>query len=187
LILGWRRQAGGDVRAVVQRVSEAAVRAGSEVVGQIGKGLLVLVAAHQRDTVADAAWMAEKLAGLRIFEDGSGKMNLGLRDVGGEALVISQFTLYGDARKGRRPNFMAAAPPEAAAPLVEQVAAGLRALGVRTATGRFGAHMAVSLVNEGPVTIVLDSPAVPGHPTLTASAALAAGAASAGSARGTEG
>ena len=146
------------MRAVVQRVAEAAVRAGDQVVGQIGTGLLVLVAAHQHDTPADAAWMAEKLVYLRIFEDDAGKMNLALRDVGGEALVISQFTLYGDARKGRRPNFMSAAPPDVAAPLVEQVAEGLRSYGIRTATGRFGAHMHVSLVNDGPVTLVLDSP-----------------------------
>ena len=153
------------MRAVVQRVAEAAVHVGGEAVGQIGKGLLVLVAAHQRDTPAGAAWMAEKLAHLRIFEDGAGKMNLALQDVGGEALVISQFTLYGDARKGRRPNFMAAAPPEMAAPLVERVAQGLRSYGIRTATGRFGAHMHVSLVNDGPVTLILESPGATGGAT----------------------
>jgi D-tyrosyl-tRNA(Tyr) deacylase len=151
------------VRAVVQRVTQAAVHAGDEVVGQIGPGLLALVAAHQHDTVADAAWMAEKLAHLRIFEDDAGKMNLALQDVGGEALVISQFTLYGDVRKGRRPNFMAAAPPEVAAPLVEQLVRGLRAGGIRTATGRFGAHMRVSLVNDGPVTLVVESPETAGQ------------------------
>jgi D-tyrosyl-tRNA(Tyr) deacylase len=150
------------VRAVVQRVTQAAVHAGDEVVGQIGLGLLALVAAHQRDTPADATWMAEKLAHLRIFEDGAGKMNLGLRDVGGAALVISQFTLYGDARKGRRPNFMAAARPELAEPLLEQVVQGLHDYGIRTATGRFGAHMQVALVNDGPVTIVLESPSTSG-------------------------
>lgn len=145
------------MRAVVQRVTAAAVHVGETLAGEIGAGLAVLVGVHQDDRPEDAAWLAEKLAHLRVFEDGAGKMNHSLLDTGGAALVISQFTLYGDARKGRRPNFMAAAPPAHAEPLVEQVVAGLRAVGVSVATGRFGAHMRVSLVNDGPVTILLES------------------------------
>ncbi|HVG95995.1 MAG TPA: D-aminoacyl-tRNA deacylase [Chloroflexota bacterium] len=146
------------MRAVVQRVSQAHVRVGEREVGRIGSGLLVLVAATHGDGPADAAWLVDKLANLRIFEDDSGKMNRSLLDSGGAALVVSQFTLYGDTRRGRRPSFVGAAAPELAAGLIEQVVAGLGASGIPTATGRFGAHMMVALENDGPVTLILDSP-----------------------------
>lgn len=144
------------MRAVVQRVSEASVSVDGEVVGAIGPGLLVLVGVREGDTEAEADWLAQKIAQLRIFSDPDGKFNLSLLDTGGAALVISQFTLYGDARKGRRPDFTQAARPDIAAPLVEVVVERLRAVGVPTASGRFGASMQVSLVNEGPVTLVLE-------------------------------
>ncbi len=144
------------MRAVVQRVSEASVSVDGEVVGAIGPGLLVLVGVREGDTEAEADWLAQKIAQLRIFSDPDGKFNLSLLDTGGAALVISQFTLYGDARKGRRPDFTQAARPDIAAPLVEVVVERLRAAGVPTASGRFGASMQVSLVNEGPVTLVLE-------------------------------
>jgi D-tyrosyl-tRNA(Tyr) deacylase len=121
--------------------------------------MLVLVAATHGDGPADVAWLVHKLANLRIFEDDAGKMNRSLLETGGAALVVSQFTLYGDTRKGRRPSFVGAAPPDVAAALIEQVVAGLDAAGVPTATGRFGAHMSVSLENDGPVTLILESPA----------------------------
>jgi D-aminoacyl-tRNA deacylase len=146
------------VRAVVQRVSRASVRVGGQETGRVEAGMLVLVAATHGDGPADVAWLVDKLAHLRIFEDDAGKMNRSLLDTGGAALIVSQFTLYGDCRKGRRPSFAAAAPPDLAVALIEQVAAGLSAAGVPTASGRFGAHMAVSLENDGPVTIILDSP-----------------------------
>jgi D-aminoacyl-tRNA deacylase len=146
------------VRAVVQRVSRASVRAGGETLAQIEAGLLALVGAGVGDGAPDAAWLVDKLAHLRIFEDGAGRMNRSLLECGGAALVVSQFTLYGDARKGRRPSFTAAARPEVAEGLIAQVVEGLRHLGVRTETGRFGAHMAVELENDGPVTIILESP-----------------------------
>lgn len=146
------------MRAVVQRVASARVTVQQEVVGEIGAGLVALVGVHQQDGPADAAWLVDKLTHLRVFEDSAGKMNHSLLETAGAALVISQFTLYGDARKGRRPSFAAAAGPDIAAPLVQQVADGLRAAGIRTATGRFGAHMRVALENDGPVTILLDSP-----------------------------
>jgi D-aminoacyl-tRNA deacylase len=145
------------VRAVVQRCSRASVRVDGDVVGEIGRGLVVLVGVGVNDTAGDAAWLAEKLAGLRIFPDDEQNMNRSVSDVGGAVLVISQFTLLGDARKGRRPSFIDAARPEHAEPLVRAVANGLRAAGLGVAEGRFGAMMGVELVNDGPVTILLDS------------------------------
>jgi D-tyrosyl-tRNA(Tyr) deacylase len=146
------------MRAVIQRVSRAAVTVDGETVGKIGTGLLVLLGVTHTDTPADARWLAEKIVGLRIFNDADGKMNLGVTDVGGAVLVVSQFTLYGEAQKGRRPSFVAAARPEQAIPLYEAFVNGIRALGVPVETGRFGATMAVELVNDGPVTLILDSP-----------------------------
>ena len=145
------------MRAVVSRVAWARVVADGELTGAIGPGLLVLVGVTHGDTEADAAWLAAKLAALRIFDDGQGRMNRSLAEVGGGALVVSQFTLYGDARKGRRPSYVAAAPPEVAAPLVEAVAKALAGAGVPVATGRFGAHMLVESACDGPVTILLDT------------------------------
>ena len=145
------------MRAVVSRVAWARVVADGELTGEIGPGLLVLVGVTHGDTEADAAWLAAKLAALRIFDDGQGRMNRSLAEVGGGALVVSQFTLYGDARKGRRPSYVAAAPPEVAAPLVETVAQALAGAGVPVATGRFGASMRVESAGDGPVTILLDS------------------------------
>ncbi len=147
------------MRAVVQRVSEAAVRVDGEVVGAIGPGLLVLLAVAPEDGEAQVRWLADKVANLRVHADGQGRMNRSLLDVGGGALVVSQFTLYGDCRRGRRPSFVGAARPEHAEPLVTRFAARLRDLGVAPVeTGVFGAHMAVSLVNDGPVTLVVDTP-----------------------------
>ena len=145
------------MRAVVSRVAWARVVADGELTGEIGPGLLVLVGITHGDTEADAAWLAAKVAALRVFDDDQGKMNRSLLEVGGGALVVSQFTLYGDARKGRRPSYVAAAPPELAAPLVEAIAEGLAAEGVRVARGRFGAAMRVESAGDGPVTILLDS------------------------------
>ena len=144
------------MRAVVQRVSRAAVSVAGEVVGAIGRGVVVLVGVTHGDTAAQAEWLARKIAGLRIFEDDAGKINAGLLNVGGAALVISQFTLYADARKGRRPSFTGAAPPEVAEPLVERFVQVLRNHGVPVETGVFGAHMLVEIRNDGPVTILLD-------------------------------
>ena len=144
------------MRAVVQRVSSASVVVSDEVVGAIGTGLCVLVGVTHDDTEAVARKLAAKLVGLRIFEDDAGAMNRSLDDVGGSVLVISQFTLYGDAAKGRRPSFLAAAPRPVAEPLVDAVVAELRALGAVVATGRFGEDMAVHLVNDGPTTILLE-------------------------------
>jgi D-tyrosyl-tRNA(Tyr) deacylase len=145
------------VRAVVQRCSRASVAVDGSVVGEIGRGLVVLVGVSMRDSDADAAWLVEKIRGLRIFPDGEANMNLSLTDVGGAVLVVSQFTLHGDARRGRRPSFIEAARPEHAEPLVRAVADALRATGIEVAEGRFGAMMDVELVNDGPVTILLDS------------------------------
>jgi D-tyrosyl-tRNA(Tyr) deacylase len=145
------------MRAVVQRVSEARVEIDGEVVGEIGHGLLVLLGITHGDTPEQAEWLAEKTVGLRIFEDDEGKMNRDVIEIGGGILVVSQFTLYGDCRKGRRPSFIEAAPPAVAVPLYAAFVDGLRARGVRTATGRFGAMMRVELVNEGPVTLIVDS------------------------------
>jgi D-aminoacyl-tRNA deacylase len=145
------------VRAVVSRVAWARAVADGELTGEIGPGLLVLVGVTHGDTEDDAAWLAAKVAALRVFDDDQGKMNRSLVDMGGGALVVSQFTLYGDARKGRRPSYVAAAPPELAAPLVEAVAKALAGVGVAVATGRFGAEMRVESAGDGPVTILLDS------------------------------
>jgi D-aminoacyl-tRNA deacylase len=145
------------VRAVVSRVAWARVVADGELTGEIGPGLLVLVGVSHDDTEADAAWLAAKVAGLRVFGDDQGKMNRSLVEVGGGALVVSQFTLYGDVRKGRRPSFVAAAPPDQAAPLVDAVAKALAAEQVTVASGRFGAAMLVESAGDGPVTILLDT------------------------------
>jgi len=145
------------VRAVVSRVAWARVVADGELTGEIGPGLLVLVGVTHDDTEADAGWLAAKVAALRVFDDGQGAMNRSVTEVGGGALVVSQFTLYGDTRKGRRPSYLAAAPPTQAAPLVEAVAKALAGAGVPVATGRFGAHMLVESAGDGPVTILLDS------------------------------
>ncbi|MFQ6100504.1 MAG: D-aminoacyl-tRNA deacylase [Anaerolineae bacterium] len=144
------------MRTVVQRVSQASVSVEGEVVGAIGRGVVVLVGVTHGDTEEQAEWLARKVAGLRIFEDSEGKMNAGLLDVDGAALVISQFTLHADARKGRRPSFTDAAPPEVAEPLVEHFAQALRDSGVPVETGIFGAHMLVKIHNDGPVTILLE-------------------------------
>lgn len=144
------------MRAVVQRVSRAEVRVGGEVVGSIAQGLCVLVGVTADDDAARAERLGTKLARLRIFADDDGKMNRSVADVGGSVLVISQFTLYGDASRGNRPSFVAAAPPDVAEPLIGHVVRHLEALGVPTATGRFRADMAVELVNDGPVTIVVE-------------------------------
>jgi D-aminoacyl-tRNA deacylase len=145
------------VRAVVQRVSRARVRVGGEVTGEIARGLAVLLGVSRDDVEEDARFLADKVAGLRVFEDSAGKMNLAIADVGGGVLVVSQFTLLGDARKGNRPSFTEAAPPEAANALYERFCALLREKALRVATGIFRASMEVELVNEGPVTILLDS------------------------------
>jgi D-aminoacyl-tRNA deacylase len=147
------------VRAVVSRVAWARVVVADQVVGEIGPGLLVLVGVTHDDTAVEATWLAGKLAGLRVFEDGEGKMNRSVVEAGGSVLVVSQFTLYGDARKGRRPSFVAAARPEQAAPLVDAVAERLAEAGIKVATGRFGAEMLVESAGAGPVTILLDSAA----------------------------
>jgi len=144
------------MRAVIQRVSKASVIVDGEAVGQIERGVVVLVGVTHDDTQEQAEWLARKVAGLRIFEDSEGKMNAGLLDVDGAALVVSQFTLYADARKGRRPSFTDAAPPEIAEPLVEHFAQALRDQGVPVETGVFQAHMLVEIHNDGPMTILLE-------------------------------
>lgn len=144
------------MRVLLQRVSRAEVRVDGRVTGRIDRGVLAFVGFTSGDTESQLAWMTDKIAGLRIFGDDDGKMNLGLDDVHGSALVVSQFTLYGDARKGRRPSFVDAAPPEQAVPLYERFIAQLRARGIPTETGEFGAMMEVELVNDGPVTIWLE-------------------------------
>lgn len=144
------------MRAVVQRVLNASVAIGGTVKGEIGKGYLVLLGIEENDTEKDLDYIAEKLLGLRVFEDEAGKMNRSVLDAGGSILLVSQFTLYGDARKGRRPSFIRAARPEKAIPLYEAMIAHLRAA-LPVETGEFGADMQVSLVNDGPVTILLDS------------------------------
>jgi len=145
------------MRAVVQRVSRAKVTVNGWTAGEIGQGLLVLLGVGQQDTDADAAYLAEKISGLRIFEDEDGKMNRSVRDVSGSVLVVSQFTLYGDVRRGKRPSFDEAAPPELARRLYELFVGQIQAAGLRCETGRFQEMMQVELVNEGPVTILLDS------------------------------
>ena len=146
------------MRVVLQRVSRAAVRAEGRTQGAIGTGFLVLAGFHPADTEQQLAWMADKVLGVRVFADAAGKMNLALADVGGSVLVVSQFTLYGDARKGRRPSFVDAAPPPVALPLYERFLALLRERGggVTVETGTFGAMMEVELVNDGPVTLWLE-------------------------------
>lgn len=144
------------MRIVIQRVRRASVTVDDRVVAAIGPGVVVLVGVTHTDTEEQARWLAQKVAGLRIFEDAEGKLNLGLLDVGGEALIVSQFTLYADARKGRRPSFTDAAPPELAEPLVRCFAEEVAAAGVPVQTGIFGAHMLVEIHNDGPVTIILE-------------------------------
>lgn len=145
------------MRAVLQRVASARVETGGETVGAIGPGLLVLIAVDVDDTEQDADYVAAKIASMRIFNDNEGKFNRCVQDVGGAILLVSQFTLHGDCRKGRRPSFVRAARPEKAIPLYEYTAEALRGHGLPVETGVFGAHMAVHLVNDGPVTILLDS------------------------------
>ncbi|GIW79351.1 MAG: D-aminoacyl-tRNA deacylase [Gemmatales bacterium] len=147
------------MRAVLQRVSRAKVAVEGEVVGEIGHGLLVLLGVTHADTPEQARWLADKISQLRVFEDDQGKMNRSVIDVGGSILVVSQFTLFGDCSKGRRPSFVTAAPPELAIPLYESFIDAVKAQGIPTATGRFGAMMQVELVNEGPVTLILDTAA----------------------------
>ena len=145
------------MRAVVQRVTRASVVVEGKIVGQIGRGFLVLLGVGKNDTAADADHLAEKISGLRIFEDAAGKMNLALADVQGAVLAVSQFTLHGDVRRGKRPSFDSAAPPDQARKLYEYFVERVRALGLRCETGVFQAMMLVELVNDGPVTILLDS------------------------------
>jgi D-tyrosyl-tRNA(Tyr) deacylase len=145
------------MRAVVQRVKRAEVRVEEQVVGQIGAGLVVLVGVGKDDTPTSGEVLAEKIANLRVFDDDQGRMNRSLLETGGQALCVSQFTLYGDCRKGRRPSYDQAAPPERALLLYESFVQSLRNLGIRTETGRFRAMMDVELVNDGPVTLLLDS------------------------------
>jgi D-tyrosyl-tRNA(Tyr) deacylase len=146
------------MRVLVQRVARAAVHVEDKMVASIGPGVLLLVAFKKGDGDVDLTWMAEKVANLRIFQDEARKLNRSLLEVGGQALVVSQFTLYGDARKGRRPSFDASAPAELARPLFEKFVDNLRSRGIITAVGRFQTVMQVELVNDGPVTIMLDSP-----------------------------
>lgn len=145
------------MRVVVQRSKKAKVTVGGEVTGEISSGLVLLVGVTHDDAESDAVFLADKIANLRIFEDAEGKMNLSLLDVGGEILSVSQFTLYGDCRKGRRPNFMDAARPEQANQLYESFNRLLRDKGITVETGRFGAMMDVELINDGPVTLIIDS------------------------------
>ena len=145
------------MRVVLQRVTQGRVSVGGQSVAEIGPGLVLLVGVGPEDGEAQARQLAEKIAHLRIFEDPAGKMNLSILEAGGEALVVSQFTLYADTRKGRRPSFTGAAAPELARPLVERLAELLRELGVPARSGEFGAHMLVEIANDGPVTIWLDS------------------------------
>jgi len=145
------------MRAVIQRVSEARVTVAGSVLGEIGPGLLALLGVAKSDTAADAAFLAEKILNLRVFPDEAGKMNRSLLDAGGALLVVSQFTLYGDTRKGRRPSFDEAAPSEQARPLYQHFVEVARRSGVRVETGVFQAHMEVSLINDGPVTLLVES------------------------------
>jgi D-tyrosyl-tRNA(Tyr) deacylase len=145
------------MKVVVQRAKKAKVTVNGEVVGAIGHGLVLLVGVTHSDTIEDVAFMADKIAHLRIFEDKAGKMNLSVLDVGGDILSVSQFTLYGDCRKGRRPNFMEAAKPDHALPLYEALNEALRQKGIRVETGKFGEMMEVELINDGPVTLIVES------------------------------
>lgn len=144
------------MRIVLQRVSRASVTIAGQMVGEVDRGFCLLVGFTHSDTPAEVDWMAEKVVGLRLFPDAAGKMNLGLADVAGAVLVISQFTLYGDTRKGRRPSFIDAARPEVAIPLYERFIVQLQAQGLRVESGQFGADMQVEIHNDGPVTLVLD-------------------------------
>ena len=146
------------MRAIIQRVARASVVVGDETVGEIGSGLLVLLGVTHLDTTADAWRLADKIVDLRIFNDDAGKMNRDIIETKGSILVVSQFTLYGDCQKGRRPSFIQAAPPAFAIPLYEEFCNAIRARGVPTATGRFGAMMKVELINDGPVTLILENP-----------------------------
>jgi D-tyrosyl-tRNA(Tyr) deacylase len=152
------RQTGAFMRAVLQRVRRARVLIDGEVAGEVGQGLLVLLGVAPADTGDQAAWLAEKTTHLRVFADADGKMNRSVLDVNGGVLVVSQFTLFGDCRKGRRPSFIGAAPPEVAIPLYEAYMNALRVQGVKVESGRFAADMQVELVNDGPVTLILDTP-----------------------------
>src|SRR6266851_10066449 len=145
------------MRAIVQRVSEARVKIDGETVGEVGCGLLVLLGVAKSDTIEQARWLADKIVTLRIFNDEEGKMNRDVAEIGGAILIVSQFTLYGDCSKGRRPSFIDAAPPEMAIPLYEAFINGIKAHGIPTVTGRFGAMMQVELINDGPVTLILES------------------------------
>ncbi len=145
------------MRAVIQRVTEASVRVDEEIIGRIQKGYVVLLGVEENDTEADADYIANKITGLRIFEDSEGKLNLDIAEAGGEILLVSQFTLYGDARKGRRPSFIRAAREESATKRLAEVREKLTKAGLAVSEGSFGAHMMVQLVNDGPVTILLDS------------------------------
>lgn len=149
------------MKAILQRVTGASVSVAGEELSRIGQGWLVLLGVKEGDGSADAAYMADKILGLRCFTDSDGKMNLSVKDIGGELLVISQFTLYGDCRKGRRPSFSTAARPAEAEALYEEVIARLEASGLTIGRGRFGADMQVQLTNDGPVTLIIDSPAAP--------------------------
>jgi len=144
------------MRVVLQRVSRASVTIGGRVTGAIGRGFLLLAGFHLTDTAAQADWMAAKVAGLRLFTDAEGKMNLGLAEVDGGILVVSQFTLYGETERGRRPSFVDAARPEQAVPLYERFLAQLRSTGLRVEAGEFGEDMQVELLNDGPVTLILE-------------------------------
>ena len=146
------------MRVLLQRVTKAGVQVEGENIATIGSGLLLFLGVNHLDTRADADWLVEKISVLRIFGDESGKMNLSVVDIGGEVLVVSQFTLYGDCRKGRRPGFSQASDPVLATELYEYFQGQLKSLGLKVSAGRFGAHMEVSLVNDGPVTFILDSP-----------------------------
>ncbi len=145
------------MRAVVQRVRHASVRIDNNTTGQIGYGLVILLGIRGDDTVRDLQWMADKIVNLRIFEDDEGKMNRSLADINAEMLIVSQFTLYGDCRKGRRPGYSSAAPPEIAEPIYDRFIEEIKSRGIKTATGTFRAMMEIELVNDGPVTLLLDS------------------------------
>ncbi len=144
------------MRAVIQRVKRASVTVDGRIVGRIDRGLLVLLGVAPEDTIDHVRWLADKIVGLRIFRDDEGKMNRDVKEVGGSVLVVSQFTLYGDCQKGRRPSFIGAARPEQAIPMYEKFLDAVRALGVPVAAGEFGADMSVELVNEGPVTLIVE-------------------------------
>lgn len=145
------------MRAVLQRASRASVTINNKTQGEIGRGLVVLLGVKRNDTIRDLQWLVEKIINLRIFEDSQGKMNNSLADIDGEMLIISQFTLYGDCRKGRRPGFSSAAPPEIAEPMYQRFIEEVKKQQINVATGSFGAAMAVELINDGPVTMLLDS------------------------------